>query len=150
MDKSTGRLIFVGAIWVYSLIYYLQCLGLEDMSDKVAIIVVFWIMTVFTAVEIIRQFREFLNRDKSAAKLGIMVLVKDKKFQLIAALVIYLVLLNGLGYYTSSFLAFCAFSYILGNRGFVKTVIPGVIVLIAIHLIFVTTLKLTLPQGILI
>ena len=150
MSKSWGRLCFVGFIWIYSLIYYLECIELDDPSEKVTIIAVFWLFCAFVLFELIRLIRELLSKDKkdSFCRPGtLQKLAKDNKTHLVLIMIVYLIAIDYLGFYASSFLAFCGFSLALGNRGFFKVALPGVVVLVVIFFTFTFSLKLVLPHG---
>lgn len=151
MSKSVGRLIFVLVIWIYSLFYYLECLDLEDSSENMTISAAFWGLTIFAAIELINLIRTArADPDlKHPFRAGILVAaLKDKKTHLTGVIILYLALISQLGFYTSSLLAFCAFSFVLGNRGVIKTVVPALVVLTVIYFTFSYSLKLVLPTGI--
>ena len=152
MSRSWGRLCFVGFIWIYSLIYYLECIELDDPSEKVTIIAVFWLFCLFVVLEIIRLLKPILKREDKELfwRPGTLQKVaKDNKTHLMLIMIVYLFAIDCLGFYASSMLAFCGFSLALGNRGFMKVVIPGVVVLVVIYLTFSFSLKLMLPHGVL-
>jgi hypothetical protein len=127
--QSVGRIIFVSLMWLFSLGYYLECRGLSNADEKMTISAAFWILTLFVAAEFFR--------------------LSDRKTHLVALIILYLILIPVVGFYVISFLAFCAFSYTLGTRGFVKVIVPGIIVLGVIYMIFTRILGLALSGALL-
>lgn len=150
MSRSIGRLIFVFFIWVYSLFYYLECLDLEDASENMTITAVFWGLTVFVVLELfnlITAIRSDPDLKHPFSRQALVKIIKDSKTHLVAVIIIYLLAIPSLGFYLSSFFAFCAFSFILGNRGLFKTIVPALVVLAVNYLTFSYSLKLVLPSG---
>ena len=150
MSKSWGRLCFVGFIWIYSIIYYLECIELDDPSEKVTIIAVFWLFSVFALFELIRLIRLLLSRGGKEPfwQPGtLQKAAKDNKTHLVLIMIAYLFAIDYLGFYVSSMLAFCGFSLALGNRGIFKVLLPGAVVLVVIYFTFTFSLKLVLPHG---
>jgi len=150
MSRSLGRTIFVVCIWIYSLIYYLECLDLDDVTEKMTIIAVFWIFTIFVVVELILLVRSILSDPQLKhpfTREGVINIVRDRKTHLAIIIVLYLLAISHLGFYLSSFLAFCSFRFALGTRGLLKLTVPALVVLSVIYLTFSLSLKLSLPQG---
>ncbi len=153
MLKSVGRLFFVGFIWIYALFYYIDCRSLSDVSEKMTISIVFWIFTLFVVLELINLVKLVMIEKGDNPLFEPRIIRKilySSKTHLIILIIIYLVLIPYVGFYTSSFLAFCAFSYVLGTRGFLKVLLPGSIVLAFIYIVFSMSLKLELPKGLLL
>ena len=150
MSKSIGRLIFVFFIWVYSLFYYLECLDLEDASENMTITAVFWGLTIFVVIELlnlIKVIRSDPDLKHPFSGQALIKIIKDNKTHLVTVIIVYLLVISSLGFYLSSFFAFCAFSFILGNRGLFKTIVPALVVLAVTYLTFSYSLKLVLPSG---
>jgi len=150
MSRSIGRLFFVAFIWIYSLVYFLECLKLESISEKMTVVAVFWLLSAFVLVELIILIRSLIaNKDlrHPFSKNMAIKIIRDAKTQLAVAIVLYLMAIPYFGFYSASFFAFCTFSFILGTRGVFKMVVPALVVLLVIYLIFSFSLKLTLPQG---
>ena len=150
MSRSLGRMFFVAFIWVYSLVYFLEVLELEDLSEKMTIVAVFWLFSAFAALELIILLRSLLadsDIKHPFSKEAALKVMQDKKSHLALALLLYLWAIPQLGFYTSSFAAFCVSSLVLGNRGPLKVIIPALVVLLVIYFTFSYSLKLTLPQG---
>lgn len=150
MEKAIGRLAFVGFMWLYSIYYFIECLGFDDTTEKMTVVTVFWLFTLFVILEVISLMKTVVANKEKPPALNIRILSKiftDYRFHLVCSLAIYLLLIPYLGFYLSSFIAFCAFSYILGTRGGLKMVAAGVIVLAFIYVIFTVLLNIVLPQG---
>jgi hypothetical protein len=150
--QSVGRIIFVSLMWLFSLGYYLECRGLSNADEKMTISAAFWILTLFVAAEFFRLIR-IVFREKDLQNLLSVEMLKrilsDRKTHLVALIILYLILIPVVGFYVISFLAFCAFSYTLGTRGFVKVIVPGIIVLGVIYMIFTRILGLALSGALL-
>lgn len=150
MSRPLGRIIFLVLVWLFSLKYYIECMKLPEFSEKITVAVAFWLLTLFVGVELFRRIREGL-RGKDLKfppyREALPKVARDRRVQLVASMIIYIILMPVLGFYATSFLAFCGFSYILGTRGFIRVVIPGVIILAFIFSIFTTVLNLNLPGG---
>ena len=150
MSRSLGRLLFVAFIWIYSLVYFLECLELEDISEKMTVVAVFWLLSAFVTIELIILLRSLIadrNIKHPFSRDAAIKIIRDSKTRLAVAIVLYLLAIPYFGFYSTSFLAFCAFSFILGTRGVFKMVLPALVVLLVIYLTFSFSLKLTLPQG---
>lgn len=142
---------FVGLLWIYSIYYYLECLRFEDATEKMTVITVFWLLTLFVVLEVIVVSKSLLRSSAKCivpSRKHILAIFTDYRMYLICCIVGYLFLMPFLGFYLSSFFAFCAFSYILGTRGILKMVVPGVIMLAFIYVTFTMSLNIVLPQGI--
>ncbi len=154
MSKSLGRLVFIGFIWIYSFFYYLECRELGDPSERMTIAAVFRIFTAFVIWEAVVRVRQVLEEKRNQSICPSIEIVRrffrDEKLHLAGLIVLYLVALPYIGFYVTSFCAFCAFSFVLGTRGRIQTILPAVLVLTVIWLIFTFALKLPLPRGILI
>jgi len=150
VSRSLGRIIFLILVWLFSLKYYVECIRLPEFSEKITVAVAFWLLTLFVGVELFRRIREGL-RSKDLKfppyREALPRLAKDRRAQLVASVIIYIIIIPLIGFYITSFLAFCGFSYILGTRGFIRVVIPGVIILTFIFFIFTAILNLNLPEG---
>jgi hypothetical protein len=150
MSQAVGRVIFLLAVWLFSLAYYLECIRLPRFSEKITIGITFWLLTLFVGLELFRQIRKVLGGGGPALLPYREILrkgVADRRIHLVAAVILYILFIPAVGFYVTSFLAFCAFSYLLGTRGFMKTVVPGVIILAFIFFIFTSVLKVNLPTG---
>lgn len=150
MEKTIGRLAFVGFMWLYSIYYYIECLGFSDATEKMTVLTVFWLFTLFVILELISLIKTFVaSPDKQTVfnKKIFSNIYTDYRFHLVCSLAMYLLLMPYLGFYLSSLIAFCAFSYILGSRGVFRMVVPGVIILVFIYIIFTVSLNIVLPQG---
>jgi hypothetical protein len=150
MSQAVGRIIFLLAVWLFSLAYYIECTQLPRFAEKITIGITFWLLTLFVGVELFRQIRKVL-RNRGPALLPYREILRkgvaDRRMHLVAAVIIYVLLLPAIGFYVTSFLAFCAFSYLLGTRGFMTNVVPGFIILAFIFFIFTSVLKVNLPTG---
>jgi hypothetical protein len=150
MSLKTGRAFLVGFIWFFGLYYYIEVRRLPDPSERMTISAVFWVFTLFTAFELFALFRARIAPPlKMPAGERFRVIVKDRRAQVFVLIILYLVTIPVIGFFTASFIAFAAFSFALGTRGFWKIFLPGILVLFSIYLIFSVMLKLTLPSGIL-
>lgn len=150
MKAIIGRSLFVGLLWIYSIFYYIECIHFEDATEKMTVVTIFWVFTLFVILELIVLLKSFLASSEKRpvfSKKVIFAFLTDYRFHLIITIVLYLFLMPYLGFYLSSFFAFCAFSYILGTRSILKMVVPGLIVLIFIYVTFTMLLNIILPQG---
>ena len=152
MSMPLGRMVFVGFIWVYALIYYLEVMELDDSSEWMTVAAVFWLFTLFVGLEL-RSLLRALRSEKGPGnpfnRQALIRIAKDGRTQLIILMAIYLFFIPLIGFHSSSFLAFCAFSLALGARGLMWVLLGGVLVPLIIYIIFTFFLKLTLPSGIL-
>ena len=152
MSKSLGRAVFVGLIWVFALRYYLECLGLSQRSEKLTINLAFWLMTVFTIWEMVGVVKSTLREKRENGLFTDSLFrktIRDNRTQLILAVVLYIILIPLVGFYATSFVAFCAFSFILGSRNPLRMVLGGGFMMILIYGIFTVLLQLRLPAGLL-
>ncbi len=153
MSKAFGRLIFVVLIWSWALVYFLECAEFDNSSEKITIEVAFWIFSFFVVIELFLAGKSLLACLKSEGfrtpELMVTRLLADSKFRIVTILIIYLVLIPRVGFYASSFAAFCCFSWALGTKGVFHVVVPGAILMITIYLIFNRALNLYLPSGML-
>jgi hypothetical protein len=152
MSKVLGRVIFVIFIWLFSLRYYLECLDLTERSEKLTINIAFWAMTVFAVKELFSLVMAKLKEKRKDGLFNENIIVKticDKRTHLLVAVVVYIILIPLIGFYITSFVAFCAFSFILGTRSPIKMILPGGIIMVLIYAIFSVLLQLRLPGGLL-
>ena len=152
MALSIGRALLVGFIWLFGLKYYIECRRLPDASESITISAVFWVFTAFAAIEFYLLFRSYDRSNVKRDAVGELLskIVGDSRAHIAALIILDLVLIPVLGFFTASFIAFAAFSYVLGTRGLWRILVPDIFVLAAIYIIFSVVLKLSLPSGILI
>lgn len=153
MSKSLGRAIFILIIWLFSLRYYWECLLLTKSAEKLTIFIAFWVLTALVVVEMVsltkkiiqeKNLHLFLPQALISRALG------DRKTWLIIAVILYVTFIPVVGFYLTSFLAFCIFSLILGSRDPIKIILSGIVVLASIYGIFTSLLQISLPKGILL
>lgn len=152
MSMPLGRMVFSVFIWVYALIYYLEVMGFDDSSEWMTVAAVFWLFTLFVGLELrslLRALRSEKDLRNPFNRQTLIRVAKDSRTQLMFLMVIYLFFIPLIGFYSSSFLAFCAFSLALGARELMWVLLGGVLVSLIIYMIFTFFLKLTLPTGIL-
>ena len=150
MSKRIGQIRFVVLLWVYGFIYYWEVRGLDDPSEKMTIVAVFWIFTLFAALEfffVMRRLADDLRSGSRMAPASMRRWLDDSRLRLMTAIIIYLVVIPWLGFYTASALAFIAFSLILGTRSLWRIMLTGGCVLIFVYVTFSYSLRLSLPQG---
>ncbi|MGB9845852.1 MAG: hypothetical protein ACPLF9_08855, partial [Methanothermobacter tenebrarum] len=137
--KIWGRLIFILFIWFFSLRYYWECLNLRQPSEKLTIVAAFWALTILAAWEVGHLLKKILKErnlltlvsTKSLSKI-----LRDKRIWLVGAVILYVIFIPIAGFYLTSFVAFCVFSFILGSRSPVKIIVSGAVVIAIIYGIF--------------
>lgn len=150
MSQSMGRSLLVGIIWVLGLLYFLEVRHNTEPSETMTISAVFWCFTLLAAVELIRLFRSSRGQPKKGAgEVGFSSVLRDKRTHLALLIIVYLVLIPLLGFYTASLLSFAAFGYALGARKLIHLFLPNLVVLLFIYIVFSVLLKITLPEGLL-
>jgi hypothetical protein len=153
MSRKIGQAVFILSIWVYSLFYYLEVSAFDNFSEKMTIEAIFWLLSLFAALEMISVTRRFFSERQPSA-MGSMAslagLIKDPRFHLVIGIAAYLFLMPRLGFYTTSALSFVTFSVIMGTRRPIRILISCSVVLAFIYLIFSYALRLSLPAGCLI
>ncbi len=146
--KLLGRMLFILFIWLFALRYYWECLNLGERSEKLTIVVAFWILTTFTAWEVSTLVKRILKEKNLLMSLNRTYLIKflkDKRTWLVGAIILYVIFIPLVGFYFTSFVAFCVFSLILGSRNPIKIIFSGIVVMVLIYGIFSSLLQLSLP-----
>lgn len=67
-----------------------------------------------------------------------------------AATILYLLLINALGFFFSSFLFMIGMVTILGFRSLMAIFAPALILLVFLYFLFVLQLRVSLPKGVLL
>jgi len=146
--KLWGRIIFILFIWFFALRYYGECLNLRQPSEKLTIIAAFWVLTILAAWEVGHLIKKIL-KEKNFSTLTstkfLSKILKDKRTWLVGAVILYVIFIPIAGFYLTSFIAFCIFSFILGSRNPVKIIVSGAVVIAIIYGIFSSLLQLSLP-----
>ncbi len=148
MPKLWGRLVFILLVWLFALRYYWECLHLNQPSEKLTVVVAFWLLTIFMAWEAGTLLRKILKERQLSKFLTPHLLLKffqDKRTWLGAAVILYVVFIPVMGFYLTSFIFFCVFSLILGSRSPAKIIVSGAVVMAIIYGIFSSLLQLSLP-----
>ncbi|MBW1648842.1 MAG: tripartite tricarboxylate transporter TctB family protein [Deltaproteobacteria bacterium] len=152
MSVPIGRLLFIAFIWIYALVYYLEVRGLDDPSEWMTVVSIFWLFTFFVVLELVSLLRK-LRADKGFqnpfTRRLLAAVVRDGKTHLVILIAIYLALIPWLGFYSASFLAYGAFSVALGSRKVGWVLCGAVVVPAIVYVIFSYFLKLELPSGVL-
>jgi len=152
MSVPIGRLIFVAFIWVYALVYYLEVRRLDDPSEWMTVVSIFWLFSFFVVLELVtlvRTLRADGGFQNPFHRRLLAAVVKDGKTRLVILIAIYLALIPWLGFYSASFLAYGAFSVALGSRRIGWVLLGAVTVPAIVYVIFSHFLKLELPSGML-
>ena len=152
MTLTFKRTLFVTAIWLFSLFYYLECRALPDISEKLSITVVFWAFTAVTIFHLIGLVRNMKVEGRVAPaikQIFSVETIRNAKVRMIAIACACIFLIPLLGFFVTSFLTFCALSFALGNRNLLKSIVSGLILLLVVYGIFIFTLNLELPRGLL-
>jgi putative tricarboxylic transport membrane protein len=97
-------------------------------------------MAVVAVIGVVQAFREPLGEDREGLRWR-PVLV------LIAALILYAVLLVPVGYWQATTLFFTAVARVLGSRRLVRDLIVGLLLALATYFLFDHVLGITLPPG---
>ena len=150
MNRRIGQTVFVALMWIYGLVYYLEVRRLDDPSEKMTIMVVFWIFTLFAAQEfyfVLRRLAAGLQAGQRIAPLSLSRSLSDPRLRLMAGIIAYLAVIPWLGFYTASAAAFVVFSLVLGTRSPWRIVLTGACVLSFIYATFSYSLRLSLPKG---
>lgn len=146
--KFCGRILFILLLWLFALRYYWECLNLGERSEKLTIVVAFWLLTIFATWELITLVKRILKEKKLLTffnTASVIKFLRDKRTWLAGAVILYVIFIPLVGFYLSSFVAFCIFSLILGNRNLIKIIFSGVVVMAIIYGIFSSLLQLSLP-----
>lgn len=152
MMINRGRILFYAFIWIYALVYYVECTNLAEFTEKITISVAFWLMTLFVIIEIVsllkieKSYSGFLNLPARFWK----TLLSEKRIHLSLMVVAYLTIIPYLGFYVSSGIAYVSTSKLLGTKGIWGNLLAGSLVLSVIFLFFSVLLQLNLPKGLLI
>lgn len=147
-SKFWGRILFIFLLWLFALRYYWECLNLGERSEKLTIVVAFWLLTIFAAWELITLVKRNLREKKLLTFFNteyVINFLRDKRTWLAGAVIIYVIFIPLVGFYLSSFVAFCIFSLILGNRNLIKIIFSGVVIMVIIYGIFSSLLQISLP-----
>ena len=149
MTVNRGRIVFYVFIWVYALVYYLECTVLPEFTEKITISVAFWLMTLFVIIEIVHLLKiEKLDGGVSGVQVGLWKnLMSDKRVHLSIMVAVYLVIIPYLGFYVSSLIVYIGTSRLLGTKGIWGNLLPGLLLTTAIYFLFSFLLKLNLPRG---
>lgn len=152
MTVNRGRIVFYAFIWVYALIYYLECTALPEFTEKITISVAFWLMTLFVIIEILHLLKiEKSDVDSRWLPVGLWKnLISDKRVHLSIMVAVYLIIIPYLGFYVSSVIVYIVTSRLLGTKGLWGNILPGLLLTIAIYFLFSFLLQLNLPRGFLI
>jgi len=146
--KLWGRLIFILFIWFFALRYYWECLNLPQPSEKLTIIAAFWVLTILAAWEVGHLIKKILKEKTLltlASTKSFSRILRDKRIWMVGAVILYVIFIPIAGFYLTSFIAFCVFSFILGSRSPVKIIVSGAVVIAIIYGIFSSLLQLSLP-----
>lgn len=152
MSVPIGRLIFVAFIWIYALVYYLEVRRLDDPSEWMTVVSIFWLFTFFVVLELatlVRKLHVEGGFENPFHRRLLAAVVRDGKTRLLVLIAIYLALIPWLGFYSASFLAYGAFSVALGSRSVARVLGGAVAVPAIVYVIFSYFLKLELPSGML-
>jgi hypothetical protein len=149
MPQTIGKALLTGFIWLFGLNYYLEVRKLPDPSETMTITAVFWAFTFFAGIEFYRLFRSRgpKNPKKTQPIQIFKETAKDRRLHVACLTLVYLGIIPLLGFFSSSFLAFAAFSYVLGSRGLLRILSADLLVMACIYIVFTVILKLTLPSG---
>lgn len=146
--KFLGRMLFILFIWLFALKYYLECLKLREQSEKVTIVVAFCLLTIFAVWEVYTLVKRILKEKNLLTFFNtawVIKFLRDKRTWLVGAVILYVIFIPLVGFYLTSFGAFCIFSLILGNQNILKIIFSGVVVMATIYGIFSFLLQLSLP-----
>ncbi|WP_366922047.1 tripartite tricarboxylate transporter TctB family protein [Metallumcola ferriviriculae] len=153
MSVQIGRLIFLAVTWIYALIYYLEVMRLPQLSEKLVIMVAFWVFSAMAITELIKTVAVIRNLRETGPVVSIggsekaKVYLKDRRFLMLLGLAIYTYIIPVLGFFISSYIMFCYFSFILGTRKIPTMVFSGLGVVVMVYVLFAQLLKISLPKG---
>jgi hypothetical protein len=150
MPKVIGRIAFLVFIWFFALRYYVECIGLPKFSEKITITITFWTFTLLLSCKLFGIVRNMMKDEKLGGWFDLSVakrVLRDRKVHLLLAIIGYIILIPVIGFFTSSFLSFCLFCFLLGSRSLFKIAAQGLIITIITFAIFVMLLQLSLPKG---
>lgn len=152
MMINRGRILFYAFIWIYALVYYVECTHLAEFTEKITISVTFWLMTLFVIIEIVSllKLEKSYSGSRNLPARFWKTLMSDKRIHLSLMVVMYLTIIPYLGFYVSSGIAYVSTSKLLGTKGIWGNLLAGLLVLSVIYLFFSLLLQLNLPKGLLI
>jgi putative tricarboxylic transport membrane protein len=157
MAQRIGNLLFISAVGLFGLIYFLDVQRLPEAEERTVVDILFWILLVLLAMEASRTLYLMVKDAKTKvhaveikkAKERIQDGLSNKSIILMIFFIIYVMLIPKVGFFVSSFLFVMLLKYYLGSRKLWELVLIPTGLLSIVYLIFVKLLLIKLPPGIL-
>jgi len=141
--RFIGNLMLPSAVLVISLVFYYLALGFPD-QDEVgpAVVPYLWIVftVFFSAVLIVQSLRKTITPDPKPGKIAHVWLYAGW-------LVVYLMAIQTMGYYSSTFIFLCTSMYMMGYRKSPVIIAIAVVWLVFAYFIFARLLFIPLPMD---
>lgn len=141
--------VFSAAITVFFLVIFITTLPMEEMTTYLLPRLLGTLGIIIGLAALIVKFYKISEKGEKGE-------VKDKKekpkginvLYTILFTLAYFFLMRPLGFILTTAIAILAFSFLMKSRKRVVVIIVAVLLPIALHLLFVSLLKVSLPQGI--
>jgi len=138
---------------IYSTVYYLEVRNLGHFEDRILITAVFWFLLVFAVIEVIKNIKN-LESDFKITKIfsntNFIQELKSRKAIVFYSMLIYIIVIPFLGFFTTSFIVFATVVYLLGGRKIAMILIVDLGLCGGMYYLFVVLLRLRVPEGLFI
>ncbi|WP_018923049.1 tripartite tricarboxylate transporter TctB family protein [Salsuginibacillus kocurii] len=151
MAEKIGNLIFLIIIFAFGLYYYMDVQSLLHFEERLIVEILFWFLMILLPLEGGRIIYKMVK--ESAGNFTFKQLLHswfmNKPALLLTGLVIYVVLIPILGFFTASLTFIVVFNILLKSTKVWEITLLPVGVLTCIYFIFVYFLNIRLPEGVL-
>lgn len=147
------RIIVATSILILAVIYFFDVKDLKNPHDRLLISPVFWIMVILYPIIIwqeIREAKKTIHDSEEVEGDGDSYRLTKKVGFFMISVMIYLILLNYIGFIISTILFLPALMWILGTKSRLFPIIFSIIATGLLYLFFDILLGIPLPIGILI
>jgi len=154
------RVLVATLILFFVIIYYLDISSLKDSQDKLLVNPVIWLVIILYPIIIWQEWKEKRKRDMKHEETlethevdeddETSVTLSKKVFLFMISTLLYLILINYVGFIISTILFMPSLMLILGTKSKKIVIILPIITTVVLYFLFNNLLGIPLPEGVLL
>ena len=149
------NIVFLLALMSYSVYYLLDTMRLRQWDERMVVVFLFVFFVLFAGINIIMIiidiYKSKTGKESAAELVKALTFTQvlfDRRVLFLICTVVYLLVINILGFFVASFFYFLALSWLLGTKKIYTLIGVPIVMLGAAYGFFVLFLGIRLPTGI--
>lgn len=151
MAHEIKNILFLIAIAVFSIFYYLDVRQLPEPEERSLVVILLIGLGILLIVEtgrsIVRGIKNRKDENNTSFFQDLVKWLKGRQSLLLISMIAYVILIPIIGFYVTSFLFIVFLNYFLESRKIWELTVLPLVLLLLIYLLFNVFLGVNLPEG---